>query len=75
MPHGNFYAIIFISMVILQVSLDSGIAIDLVILNIEVDERSTTQLPRITYMQTPITKERSKKIWRLEFLDTKLRHS
>lgn len=37
--------------------------------NVEVDERSTPQLPRITCMQTPITEERSKKLWRLEFPD------
>ena len=35
--------------------------------NVEVDETSTPQLPRITCMQTPIIEREKKKLWRLEF--------
>ena len=37
--------------------------------NVEVYERSTPQLPRITYNQIPTKEREEKKLWRLESPD------
>ncbi len=34
---------------------------------VEVDEKLTPQLPRITCIQTPITEREKQKLWSLEF--------
>ena len=42
---------------------------------IEVNESSIPLIPRITYMQTHVTKREEQKLWRLEFPDPQMRHS